>query len=339
MQETIIEKIYNNLQDDISKYIFLQRIAYNLTDDYQYIFNILMNAHCYDKEFQKFIGKEIVIFGAGKIGKWVKQKYKDLNIIAFVDNNQKEKEYDNIPILNFQKYLDSYSKCYVIIANKYHNVEIEKQLLNSQIEQEKIINLSKIMQSIKERQYFDLPQLCSGKVKEEVFVDCGCYDAFNSLQFVKWCNGNYKKIWAFEPDIKNLAICKTMLESKNINNYELIDSGLWNQNTDLKFVENGTSGASISEDGNVSIKVNRLDDILQGEVTFIKMDIEGAEYNAILGCEKIIKKYRPKFAISVYHLKDDIIKIPELLLKINSEYKFYLRHYSVFEYDTVLYAI
>ena len=73
-------------------------------------------------------------------------------------------------------------------------MEIEKQLLNSQIEQEKIINLSKIMQSIKERQYFDLPQLCSEKVREEVFVDCGCYDAFNSLQFIMWCNGNYKKI-------------------------------------------------------------------------------------------------------------------------------------------------
>jgi hypothetical protein len=68
------------------------------------------------------------------------------------------------------------------------------------------------------------------------------------------------------------------------------------------------------------------------------MDIEGAEFAALEGAENIIKMQKPRLAISVYHKPEDIITIPNLLLKYNKDYKFKLRHYSCCEYDTVLYA-
>jgi hypothetical protein len=74
-------------------------------------------------------------------------------------------------------------------------------------------------------------------------------------------------------------------------------------------------------------------------VTFIKMDIEGSEYNALIGAADTIKKYKPKLAISIYHKPEDIIEILKLLLNMNQDYKFWIRHYSMAWFDTVLYAV
>ena len=83
-----------------------------------------------------------------------------------------------------------------------------------------------------------------------------------------------------------------------------------------------------------------LDDLLQGEkVTFIKMDIEGKEYYALMGAKEIIAIQKPRLAISVYHRTDDIIKIPALLLELVPEYKFCIRHYSILSNETILYAL
>ena len=69
------------------------------------------------------------------------------------------------------------------------------------------------------------------------------------------------------------------------------------------------------------------------------MDIEGSEYNALLGSRRIIREQKPKLAICVYHKPEDIIQIPELILSINNEYRFYIRHYSTIGGETVLYAL
>ena len=69
------------------------------------------------------------------------------------------------------------------------------------------------------------------------------------------------------------------------------------------------------------------------------MDIEGAELKALHGCKEILVKHRPKLAICVYHKKEDIVEIPLYLHDVVPEYKFYMRHYSVRAYETVLYAV
>ncbi len=69
------------------------------------------------------------------------------------------------------------------------------------------------------------------------------------------------------------------------------------------------------------------------------MDIEGAELNALKGCEKIIKRYQPKLAICIYHRNEDFIEIPKYILSIVPEYKLYMRHHNISGTETVLYAI
>lgn len=74
-------------------------------------------------------------------------------------------------------------------------------------------------------------------------------------------------------------------------------------------------------------------------VTFLKLDIEGAEMEALRGAGQIIRTQKPKLAVSVYHRRDDIWRIPMLLLSYVPTYRFYLRVYSFTGKDTVLYAI
>ncbi|SFU68912.1 FkbM family methyltransferase [Nitrosospira multiformis] len=69
------------------------------------------------------------------------------------------------------------------------------------------------------------------------------------------------------------------------------------------------------------------------------MDIEGAELNALKGAEDTILRCRPKLAISLYHSIDDFKTIPRYLNSPGLSYKYYLDHHTIYENETVLFAI
>jgi hypothetical protein len=104
----------------------------------------------------------------------------------------------------------------------------------------------------------------------------------------------------------------------------------------------GKSGTShnISSTGDTTIQCVSLDEVLFGyKPNFIKMDIEGAEHNAILGAKQLICEYKPQLAISVYHRPQDLWQIPMLIKKWDAGYKFYLRVHQYNGFDLVLYAL
>ena len=123
---------------------------------------------------------------------------------------------------------------------------------------------------------------------------------------------------------------------------ELINAGLWSKDTYLAFHSAEYGGSHIVEsdekDG-AQVKVVALDSCIRGKVTFIKMDIEGAELEALKGAKQLIMKYRPKLAICIYHKREDMWEIPYFIKNLVPEYKLYIRHYSNYEYETVLYAV
>jgi hypothetical protein len=88
------------------------------------------------------------------------------------------------------------------------------------------------------------------------------------------------------------------------------------------------------------IHTDKIDDIvLDKKVSFIKMDIEGAELEALKGAKNTIQNNYPKLAIAIYHKPDDLLNIPQYILSLNRNYKFYLRHYGYNSWETILYAI
>ena len=121
---------------------------------------------------------------------------------------------------------------------------------------------------------------------------------------------------AFEPDNKNYQLLVRNIKLNQVNNIIIIKKGLYNKTQKLEFYEDNevTSsivGTSDSKGRNISkIDVTKLDDELKRlnieRIDFIKMDIEGAEIEAIEGAEKVIKRCHPYFAIASYHKRDKI---------------------------------
>lgn len=321
--------IYDSMQDEESREIFKQRAMFSLTNNQLYMNEIIKNvSECH---LLRNSCKEAYIFGCGFYGKLV-HDYIKINWIGFVDNNPRG-EYCGLKVILPK---DVPKDACVYIAVKYYADEIEKQLLELGISN--IVNVGRILMELGDKQYFDLPELYH--VPHEIFVDAGCLNGISTRNFINWAQNNYEHVYCFEADYKNATICKEKMKDLiKKGNATVIDKALSDQNKTVSFISNA-NGTSCIGVGEGRVEAVTLDTAIGDKhVTFIKMDIEGAEYNALLGAKNIISKYHPKLAISVYHRPEDIYDIPNLILSYSSDYKLYLRHYSVFNEETILYAL
>ena len=96
----------------------------------------------------------------------------------------------------------------------------------------------------------------------------------------------------------------------------------------------------MKENGKETIEAASIDQMCGLEkVTFIKMDIEGSEREALKGAERVILRDKPRLAICVYHKWEDLYEIPMMVKRMAPEYRLYLRHHSDTAMETVLYAV
>lgn len=212
--------------------------------------------------------------------------------------------------------------------------EIKSELINKGFDKASIVEQLPINLWTIRGQYFDDVLALGG-----IFADVGCLNCVTSLDFMRRCPF-YKGIIAFEPDPVSYSKCVDILKIKEIPYTRIYNIGLWNKKDELSFIIAEGGNSRISDEGTIKVQLNTLDDILKGEkVSLIKMDIEGAELKALEGCEKTIKKHKPRLAICVYHKLEDIIEIPAYIHKIEPNYKLYMRHYSNKSKETVLYAV
>lgn len=131
------------------------------------------------------------------------------------------------------------------------------------------------------------------------------------------------------------AESETMFE-----NVQLYNQGLAEGIGELKFSSGKGELSNFSAEGDEVIQMTSLDSLIgNGKIGYIKLDIEGFERKALLGSKTIISRQRPALGISIYHKREDIWDLPKLILSMNPEYRFFLRHYSLSVVDTVLYAI
>ncbi len=175
---------------------------------------------------------------------------------------------------------------------------------------------------------------------EEVFVDAGAYDGDSVHKFSEAVSGQYQAIYAFEPDQDNYE--QLTASTRNMKSISTENKGLWDTSTQLKFSVDTVAGvkSSIQSDGESTIDVESLDAYLGGSavVTYLKMDIEGAELQALKGAEQILRNNKPKLAIAAYHKPDDLFVLTQYLHSIVPEYKLYLRHHMPISQELVLYA-
>ncbi|NVN88996.1 MAG: FkbM family methyltransferase [Desulfuromonadales bacterium] len=186
----------------------------------------------------------------------------------------------------------------------------------------------------------------------EVLIDGGSFNGLSAATFARTCENKgvaYRGIYCFEPDPGNFGLLKN--NTARLHDVTCIQKGLWSHATTLTFLSASecdpgavleacsdkapTPGAIRTEVQTIGIDEQFPD----GDVTYIKMDVEGAEIEALRGAAGVIERCRPKLAISAYHKHSDLYELPLLIHSLSPDYKLYLRHYGYTLFDLVLFAI
>jgi FkbM family methyltransferase len=175
------------------------------------------------------------------------------------------------------------------------------------------------------------------------FVDCGAYRG-DTLEDLLAAKVPLQASAHFEPDIDNFAALAAFLRLRLDGTG--IEAVAWPCAVDagarvVGFQRDGAEAGTVSAAGAATVPAVALDEVLIGwRPSFIKMDIEGSELDALSGARRLIAAGSPSLAICVYHRPDHLWRIPLLLSSWPemSAYRYYLRAHGFDGFDTVLYA-
>ncbi|MDD6488528.1 MAG: FkbM family methyltransferase [Clostridia bacterium] len=174
---------------------------------------------------------------------------------------------------------------------------------------------------------------------KESYLDLGAYRGDTIQEFLSYTDGHYSSIVALEPDRKTFQKLKTAVG--NMKSVQLFNMGIWSDDCDMTFNASLGRGSSISSEGKQSLAVTKVDTLFRARhLTYMKMDVEGAEYMALKGAENTLRRDCPKLNIAAYHRSEDIFTLPIMIHEINPEYKIFLRqHPHIPAWDMNIYAV
>ncbi len=350
--------VYAHLNDEISKKIFEARLLYASTGDVGYITgleskyrNLNSDMQVYVEKIQK--GSHCLIYGTGNAGHYLAGRFKrfGVKVDAFIDQDESKDPVDaatGIKVITEKELSENkalYGDKTFIVSYSVKAVadEVKKRLVEDIGISKKNIRMGIFDWRNNQGQYFDYFEA----KENEVFVDCGCYDGATCYNFAGWCGAKgFDHIYSFEADPKNYEKSKAALEP--LGKCELFPFGTADVNKKVYFAADAFETSCIISkeeaekrnfEGVEEIETRALDDVLAGKrITFIKMDIEGAEYEALLGARKLITENRPRMAISVYHKFEDFVTLAALVLEMHPDYRIAFRHYGFDELETVMYV-
>ncbi|MBQ5333435.1 MAG: FkbM family methyltransferase [Oscillospiraceae bacterium] len=159
----------------------------------------------------------------------------------------------------------------------------------------------------------------------ERYIDMGAYNGDTVLEFNELTKGRYEHIYAVEPDSRNFR--KLTKAADGMGNIALENAAAWNDNTELTFSDRSGRNSKLTDGSGVKLKTvgGITGDRLCHNATLIKMDVEGAEYEALEGCKDSLKA-GSRLICALYHRNGDIFELPLKVHEINPELKLYIRH-------------
>ncbi|MFR9126499.1 MAG: FkbM family methyltransferase [Acidaminococcus intestini] len=177
------------------------------------------------------------------------------------------------------------------------------------------------------RRWDDLLTLFSWSDRER-YVDLGAYNGDTLREFLALTDGQYEHLDAVEPDPKNFKKLRIFVESQQIRKCALHQKAIWSGMTSLPLAAKGGRMSYLAQTGKTVTEGVSLDEIVGKErVTYIKMDVEGAEKEALLGGAESIHTWHPKMLIAGYHHDDDLWRLPLSIWQLVPEYRIYLRRH------------
>lgn len=358
------KECYNLLSDELSKRIFWARMKCDMEANLSNTMELsALQTHLKEADKTKSTngiehlkrlnknGDKIIIYGTRDPARWLGTllEREHIDYFAFCSRNAHLYPDGLIGkrVLAPDYIFEHTNEVYVINATKGSYWEIEDNLSAHGFPQERILRYFEIpLYRNEDCQYYEFPQFYR---QGTAFVDGGCLNGWSSILFSRWVDGNYSKIFAFEPSPEDYQICRKTITEYQVKNVELIQAGLSNLTGTATFASMAGTGASfvVSKkdmqydlDHTEEIQLTSLDEVVgDQEVGFIKLDIEGSEFDALLGAIKTIKRDKPLLAVCVYHRDGDVLALMNLLHSLVPEYRFWLRQYKYgWPTETVLYA-
>lgn len=173
----------------------------------------------------------------------------------------------------------------------------------------------------------------------EHFADLGAYNGDTIRELLSYTGGAFASITALEPDRRNFRKLSAWAEQNLSGAVRLEQAGAWSGDTVMRFSDKAGRQSKVTDTGRET-RMCALDSVLDGRpCTYLKMDVEGAEREAIAGAAQTIRQYRPKLNIAAYHRSEDFFQLPLLIHRLCPDYRLYLRHHPyVPAWDTNLYA-
>jgi FkbM family methyltransferase len=179
--------------------------------------------------------------------------------------------------------------------------------------------------------------------EDDHFADCGAFNGDSVLMFLENVGMKFKQATAYEPDPRNIEALNANLAALPVQyrkKVKVVNAALAAKSGYLQFSVSGTAGSAVNEEADFKIKCVFLDEEhCNSPATFLKMDIEGYELEALNGASEMIAKHAPILAVTCYHKVQHLWQIPLLIKSFRSDYKFYLRRYSEDCWETVCYAV
>ncbi|MCI8880183.1 MAG: FkbM family methyltransferase [Clostridiaceae bacterium] len=176
----------------------------------------------------------------------------------------------------------------------------------------------------------------------EDFADLGAYNGDTIRELLHHTGGRFSSITAFEPDRRNFkklaAYAQEHLEGKG--EIELVPAGAWSHDTQVRFSAKAGRNSRVSGEGRET-PMRSLDSVLGGRrCSFLKLDVEGAERQALEGARATLTRFHPKINCAAYHRNEDLFALPLFLHENWPGCRLYLRHHPyVPAWDTNLYAV
>src|ERR1044072_1364264 len=176
------------------------------------------------------------------------------------------------------------------------------------------------------------------------FVDCGAYDGDTVRRFIEHQRGAFGRIDAFEPDVENCARLRHYIGTLDEDLQPKIHvqtAAAGPRRARQRFNSNGTMGANLDDAGNPEVDVVPVQEVLtdQTDPIYLKLDVEGAEREALVGAAELILRERPVIAVSIYHRPDDLWKLPLYLHGLKLGYRLFIRTQGEDGMDIICYAV
>lgn len=177
-----------------------------------------------------------------------------------------------------------------------------------------------------------LPEDVISWINNGVFLDIGAYDGDSALAF--YYSYRPTKIYAFEPENGNYERLKKNNKILGGNIIIAIKAGVSDKAGKANISRDHSCSKLTEDESDERINLITLDEFEKEnkleKVNVIKMDIEGAELDALKGAENLIKKFKPVLAISIYHNAKDFFEIKTWLEELVPEYKFIIKKANPF---------